>query len=76
MGTSMTVKLLTSFFYTWLGGGMLMQIPDVQKIIDTDRINDTVYTVVLLITFALWALKYAIGIWAKIRDTKNKKYPK
>jgi hypothetical protein len=70
----LTAKLLTSFFYSWLGGGAIMQIPIMQDLIKVDEINTVVYHVVLAITFVLWATKYAVGIWSKYRDTKNKKY--
>ena len=71
-----TVKVLSSFFYSWLGAGIFLQVPILKELINIDLIDSRMYHIILAITFMLWAVKYGIGVYEKWRDVKNKKYPK
>ena len=72
----MSVNFLTTFYYSFLGGGLFLQIPKIKDFIGLDEVHVSIQTGILIITFLLWAMKYSIGIYEKWRDVQNKKYPK
>lgn len=74
--SQISAKLLTTFFYSWLGGGLFLQIPEIKDLIQLDNVHVSIQIAVLVITFLLLAIKYSLDIYEKLRDIRNKKYPK
>mgnify|MGYP001472357752 CR=1 FL=1 len=72
MAHTMVTKFLSVFYYTWLSGGVLMQIPPVTELLGSDRIDTFVYNGILVITALLWAAKYILNLYEKKREIDDR----
>ena len=65
-------KFLTVFFFSWIGGGFLMQIPAIGDVINHDLISVGVYSFIAVLSALLWAAKMVLGLYEKKKEIDDK----
>ena len=67
-----TSKFLTVFFVSWIGGGLVMQIPAIGEVVNNDLISVGVYSFIAVLSALLWAAKMVLNLYEKKREIDEK----